>query len=423
MDSVKDILYLTVSAYPYGNRETFLQPELEVLSRNFRQIFIVIPEALPVSMKTGPKRSIPDNVSLLQLKLKGGKKKLKGLQKLPPGAFAAELYFIRRHYRLRFSFRLLRLMLGFSSMAVSFAEQLERHICSSGFRPEQVTLYSYWFTYAATGIALMKQREPAYKAVTRVHGWDCFFDRSPDRYLPFRPWTISRLDLTTPVSEKGSNYLINLLGRKRFGRKIKTAYLGIGPFKRPANADTRSDKLHLVSIAFVDPVKRLECIANALLLLGGLTIHWTHIGGGPGLQQLREYTLSRIAGAINVSVTFTGDLVPEAVHKFLHERQPDALLCTSTSEGLPVSMMEAMAHAVPVISANVGGVAEIVRDYHNGMLLPENLTAGDLAKALLEFAAMPSMTRQQLRENAYDTYRSLFVAEDNFKVFCRDILK
>lgn len=61
----------------------------------------------------------------------------------------------------------------------------------------------------------------------------------------------------------------------------------------------------------------------------------------------------------------------------------DVYLSTSHREGLPLSMLEAMASGLPVISTNVGGVSDIVRD--NGVLIDaDDQTA--LVREMLRFA-------------------------------------
>lgn len=46
----------------------------------------------------------------------------------------------------------------------------------------------------------------------------------------------------------------------------------------------------------------------------------------------------------------------------------DCLLLTSVSEGIPLTIIEAMAAGLPVVATNVGGVAEVVVDQHTGYL-------------------------------------------------------
>ncbi|MBI3408467.1 MAG: glycosyltransferase [Planctomycetes bacterium] len=71
----------------------------------------------------------------------------------------------------------------------------------------------------------------------------------------------------------------------------------------------------------------------------------------------------------------------------------DMFLLTSNSEGIPLTLIEAMAARLPVVSTRVGGVAEVVEDGQTGLLTPP----GDdecLAEKILHLAAHPEQRRQ-----------------------------
>ncbi len=73
--------------------------------------------------------------------------------------------------------------------------------------------------------------------------------------------------------------------------------------------------------------------------------------------------------------------------------QLDVVVLPSWIEGLPVTVLEAMAHAKPVIATPVGGTAELVADGETGLLVPAR-DPGRLAEAIRSLAADPELRRR-----------------------------
>lgn len=82
----------------------------------------------------------------------------------------------------------------------------------------------------------------------------------------------------------------------------------------------------------------------------------------------------------------------------------DVYLITSHMEGLPLSVLEAMAAGLPVIATNVGGMADIVKD--NGVLIADDDLQA-LTREMIRFAQDPA-----LRERCGKASRELVKAYD-----------
>lgn len=77
-------------------------------------------------------------------------------------------------------------------------------------------------------------------------------------------------------------------------------------------------------------------------------------------------------------------------------RQADIFVLPSYEEGLPVTILEAMAVGLPVVATPVGGIPQVITDGMNGFLIPP----GDidaLASSILRLAQAPAL-RQRMGE-------------------------
>lgn len=102
-------------------------------------------------------------------------------------------------------------------------------------------------------------------------------------------------------------------------------------------------------------------------------------GNGPA-----RGTLERRAAELDADVRFTGFLEGDALRDLY--RQASAVVLASYHEGLPNVVLEGMAHERPVVSTSVGGVASVIQDGVNGLLVPVG-NAAALAVALRTLAA------------------------------------
>jgi glycosyltransferase involved in cell wall biosynthesis len=112
-------------------------------------------------------------------------------------------------------------------------------------------------------------------------------------------------------------------------------------------------------------------------------------GDGPDLEYCRQLVADRgIKG-----VEFTGNLSARAVRDLLVSCDV-FVLPTYHPEGFPNSLLEAMALGLPVISTDVGAIAESVTDGVNGTLVQPK-SADDLCNAMAEYVKTPTLVAGQ----------------------------
>ncbi len=175
------------------------------------------------------------------------------------------------------------------------------------------------------------------------------------------------------------------------GRRLHVVYNGIDAGQRPKPTQRLAARqaLGLARDAFVvgtvgrlDPVKNLPLLlrAHRLLLDQHPQARLVIVGDGPEREALHADVQ---ALGLGDSVLFTGYRadVRAVMPAF------DAYANSSTYEGVSLTILEAMAAALPVVATEVGGNPEVVIDHETGRLVPGQARA--FASALLEMARNP----------------------------------
>jgi glycosyltransferase involved in cell wall biosynthesis len=134
------------------------------------------------------------------------------------------------------------------------------------------------------------------------------------------------------------------------------------------------------------------------------------IGDGPDRSELGSRLKTT---GVAEHVEFTGWLSPEKVKTKLAAL--DVFLLLSDYEGLPVALLEAMAHGVvPVVTGIESGNTQLVRDGENGFVLPVGDTAGFAAR--LESLAGDHAALAALGRAAWETSKQYSIERmaDNY---------
>jgi glycosyltransferase involved in cell wall biosynthesis len=139
--------------------------------------------------------------------------------------------------------------------------------------------------------------------------------------------------------------------------------------------------------------------------------HFVIIGDGE-----RRAEIEKLAADLHIRVTFTG---------WLRDLKPaysdmDALVISSDNEGTPVSLIEALAAGVPVVSTAVGGVPDLLRHGEFGQIVP----AGDadaLAAAVINVRSGSTLNQAAIQQAILAGYDINRLAND-LAVLYRDLL-
>jgi glycosyltransferase involved in cell wall biosynthesis len=146
---------------------------------------------------------------------------------------------------------------------------------------------------------------------------------------------------------------------------------------------------HLISTRNFDDLYNVACTLRAFALVQA---SWpdatlTVIGGGP-----QEAALRAQAAALGLrGVTFLGRVPPEQMPA--HYSAADIYVQTPSIDNMPLSVLEAYASGLPVVSTRVGGVPAILRDGEQGLLAADNDDIG-IARCVLDLLANPDRARR-----------------------------
>lgn len=146
------------------------------------------------------------------------------------------------------------------------------------------------------------------------------------------------------------------------------------------------------TVARIQDVKHHKGLVEGFIALRALLpdqhdrLRLSIVGDGPLLPALREQVAQ--AGLQDV-VWLPG--ARNDIDAVLHGFSLFAL--PSLAEGTPVSLLEAMACALPVVVSRVGGMPEVVTEGEHGSLVPP-ADAPALAQALARYATSPELCRQ-----------------------------
>lgn len=177
-----------------------------------------------------------------------------------------------------------------------------------------------------------------------------------------------------------------------------------GPAKLPEK-ETPRDEWTVGTVALFRPRKGTEVLVRALAdwRRRGLPVRLLAVG--PAVSDAYHRALRRLAESLGVAeaVEWTGfctDVSAELA------RMDVFVLPSLFGEGLPMVVLEAMAHGVPVVASRVEGIPEAIRDRRDGLLVEPGSVAS-LSGAVAELIR-GRYDPQELRQSAFHRQHESF---------------
>ena len=395
-------LLLLTKFYPYGNGEAFLENEIEILSEYYDRILIIaceVSESIAIY-----KRQLPRNVEACYVPAVS---KYKDILFCLKNTISKEKE-LNEERREAHGFIKKFFLCYFEQKSQRIFNYIIRNKLINSILNNSYIMYSYWlFTTARVGILIKHLHKPIY-SFSRAHRYDLYEEENRIKYLPYRNLFLKEYDNIFPCSEDGSLYLKNKY--KTLADEVKTSYLGT--IDHGINLKYQDNIFRIVSCSRVEPVKRIYKIVETLEILDKQKklIEWTHIGGGSQLNKIKKICQAKKMKYIKWD--FKGDIKNAEVIQLYKEKKFDLFINVSSSEGLPVSIMEALSFGIPVIATDVGGTSEIVVNNITGQLIEKNITSLKLAQIIKEYMTKDLIC---LKKSCRTFWSKKFQAENQYR--------
>ena len=401
-------LIFLCDSYPLSAREFFIDDEMRVIASRFEKVILYTASS---KSDENLNRYVPDNAEVVQFsrqKLEVGK--VKSFFRMFKPMFLRELAFAIHKLPMKYWVSAFKIMYVDIHRATNLKNELLQFCDHSHLNVNDCVFYSYWHDYKALALAMLRP-EYGCACVARAHGWDNFADRHNPPYLPFKGYTIRNLSQTFTISQKGKESFETYL-KKILDDKVTVSRLGKFN-ERPVQYDKVGNQFLICSCSDIRADKRVDKIIDVISMMKTPNVKWVHIGDDKLRQEIECYAANKLKKS---QYEFLGLIPNPSILDYYSANYVDLFINLSTSEGIPVSVMEAMSAGIPVLATNVGGTSEIVNK-SNGFLVDENFNVVDVAKIIDEYLAKPEDSRREYRKNAYDFWKENFEAERNYNIF------
>lgn len=248
--------------------------------------------------------------------------------------------------------------------------------------------HAHFATHAATAAWIISSISDITYSFT-VHGPDVFVHR-----LLLRE-KIEKATFVRCTSTFNKAFLSGLYPLRTQG-KLEVIHTGVNPDVYVAASRAAARKrtaIQILSVAALTPTRGYPVLIDACarLIEAGFDIECNIVGDGR-LRQVTEQWIAR--HGLDQRVRLLGALPQHEVARLMGEADifvfPSIIAVDGQMDGIPISLMEAMAAGKPVVASAISGIPELVRNEVSGLLVdaayPQRIEAA--VRRLLEDPAL-----------------------------------
>lgn len=399
------------------NTHSFLKNELKFAAADFNRVVLVAPEDMELSELT----ESMGNVEYISFNTNDLKNEIvKNMPKLFKSEYRKELKigFENNLYSKKYFSEFFR----FFSLEMLLSSVVKGNLEISENQGKDWVFYSSWYYYPANAIVKSTEHLKDAKKISLAHSFE--IDQIKNSYLKnfYREKYHKDLDYISFISKNVYDMYVQDVAKPLSLSldKVEVRYLGTNKLYKKSNPLIEEDTIRIVSCSSVIPVKQVELIFNTLDSMINTSIEWTHIGEGREFEALKEKVQFKKNDSLNINLA--GKMTNENIHKLYTTTPFDLFINVSTSEGIPVTLMEAIAYGIPVIATDIGGNSEIVKNEF-GKLLSSAPSITEIENAILELKKVSEEEKVLMREEATVYYQNNFNAEELRKDFFQMLKK
>jgi glycosyltransferase involved in cell wall biosynthesis len=215
-----------------------------------------------------------------------------------------------------------------------------------------------WHLFAAPALAIARMR--GVPAIVNYRGGNA------DAFLASAPRHVMRMLSGAASVIAPSDFLKRVFAAHGIAAAIVPNIVDLRRFEARPPRDF-GDAPHLVVTRNLEAIYDIPTAIRAFARIRNAFphAHLTIAGTGP-----ERIACERLAGALGLgeSVSFPGRIDNDRIPALY--ASADAMLNPSTVDNMPISILEAFASGVPVVSTNVGGIPDMVTDGDTALLVP-----------------------------------------------------